>query len=302
MTDISLKIREIAARLLESGQVDMFIGWEEGEEQYQTRPFIAHRVEDVEKLVFNQYAVHNLANALLKYRDGSEKIGMLAKGCDSRGIVRLLQDGQFQRERLYIVGIACPGMKDPLAAAKSRSGFLPAVTDSGLAAKCTDCIEPNPVIYDELIGEKETPRVQEGQRFKLVQDIENMTLEERYRFFEDIFSRCIRCYACRQACVACNCRTCIFDEMKPQWVGRETSISDNFMYHLVRASHMAGRCIECGECERVCPVNIPLMLINQKLIKDVNAFFGPYEAGMAYTEGAKPPLSSYQENDPDNFL
>lgn len=301
MTDISVKIKEIAARLLESGQVQMFLGWEKGQEEYQTRPFIARRVEDVEKLVFNEYAIHNLANVLLKYRDRSEKIGIVVKGCDSRGIIRLLQDGQFQRDRLYIVGVPCPGMKDPLRAAKNKAGFFPVADDAGLAAKCLECIEPNPVIYDELIGEKEPPRMPEN-RFQQVQDIENMTAAERYRFFADTFSRCIRCYACRQVCVACNCRTCIFDEMKPQWVGRETSVSDNFMYHLVRASHMAGRCIECGECERVCPVNIPLMLINRKLIKDVNAFFGPYEAGMDYTEGSKPPLSSYQENDPDNSL
>lgn len=301
MNDITLKIREVATRLLQSGQVDIFMGWEKGPEEYQTRPFFARRVEDVDKLIFNEYSIHNLSNDLLKYRDGQEKIGIVVKGCDSRGIVRLLQDGQFKRERLYIVGVACPGMKDPLQAVKDNSGFFPAPASGELAKKCSDCIEPNPVIYDELIGDKQTPRVGE-ERFKLVKDIENMSADQRYEFFEDVFSRCIRCYACRQVCVACNCRTCIFDEMKPQWVGRETSISDNFMYHLVRASHMAGRCIECGECERVCPVNIPLMLINQKLIKDVNKFFGPYEAGMVYIEGAKPPLSSYQENDPDNFL
>lgn len=301
MNDMTLKIREIAARLLQNGQVDIFMGWEKGQEEYTTRPFFARRVEDVEKLIFNEYSIHNLSNDLLKYRDGQEKIGIVVKGCDSRGIVRLLQDGQFKRERLYIVGVACPGMKDPLQAVKDNSGFFPAAASGELAKKCGDCIEPNPVIYDELIGDKQVPRAGE-ERFKLVKDIENMTADQRYQYFEDTFSRCIRCYACRQVCVACNCRTCIFDEMKPQWVGRETSISDNFMYHLVRASHMAGRCIECGECERVCPVNIPLMLINQKLIKDVNKFFGPYEAGMVYIEGAKPPLSSYQKNDPDNFL
>lgn len=302
MKEIESKIKEIAARLLQNGEVDIFMAWEKVQEEYQTRPFFAHRVEDVEKLVFSEYSIHNLSKSLLKYRDGHEKIGIAVKGCDSRGIVRLLQDGQFSRERLYIVGVACPGMKDPLQAIKDNSGFFPDPVSSGLAKKCINCIEPNPVIYDELFGEKQAPRIQEGYRFQQVKDMENMTAYKRYRFFEDTFSRCIRCYACRQACAACNCRTCIFDEMKPQWVGRETTISDNLMYHLVRASHMAGRCIECGECERVCPVNIPLMLINQKLIKDVNAFFGPYEAGMTYVEGAKPPLSSYQENDPDNFL
>ncbi len=170
-----------------------------------------------------------------------------------------------------------------------------------MAAKCQTCRYPNPVIYDELLGDQQAPRPQEA-RYAQVDAIEQMTADERYKFFEDTLSKCIRCYACRQACVACNCRLCIFDEMRPQWVGRETSISDNMMYHLVRASHMAGRCIECGECERVCPVNIPLMLINRKLIKDVDKFFGPYDAGIKYEEGSKPPLSLYQENDPDNFI
>ena len=55
------------------------------------------------------------------------------------------------------------------------------------------------------------------------------------------------------------------------------------------------------ECERICPVDIPLMLINNKLAKDANHFFGPYEAGMSYVEGQKPALSVYREDDPDDF-
>lgn len=301
MKDISNKIKEIAKKLLENGQVDIFMAWEKGEYPFQTRPFFARSVEEADKIIFDEYAIHNLSNSLLKFRDGHEKIGIVVKGCDSRGIVRLLQDNQFQRERLYIVGVCCPGMKDPLKAMKNNSGFGKKAEEEGLADKCRNCMQPDPVIYDEILGEKQEAHL-EGERFAWVKEIENMSPDERYSFFEESLSKCIRCYACRQACVACNCRTCIFDETKPQWVGRETSASDNMMYHLVRASHMAGRCIECGECERVCPVNIPLMLINQKLIKDVDKLFGPYEAGMEYIEGAKPPLSVYQENDPDDFI
>jgi len=296
------EIREIAARLLENGQVDMVIAWEKGDHEYQTIPFIARTVDEVGRIVCDEYSIHNLSNSLLRYRDGKEKIAIVVKGCDSRGIVRLLEDNQIKRGRLYIIGVACDGVKDPLRAMKQHSGFERIQTpEDGLAAKCLDCRQPNPVIYDEMVGE-EQPIRGETDRFARIAEIEQMSADERYRFFEDMLSRCIRCYACRQACVACNCRTCIFDETRPQWVGRETSISDNFMYHLVRASHMAGRCVECGECERVCPVNIPLMLINRKLIKDVNEFFGPYEAGMEYVEGNKPPLSVYKENDPDDFL
>lgn len=302
MKDLTIKIRKIAARLLESGQIDVFIAWEKGEVDYQTKPFFARTAADVEKIVFDEYSIHNLSNYLLKFREETEKIGLVVKGCDSRGIVRLLEDNQLKRERLYIVGVCCPGMKDPLRAMRSNSGFnKKTIPADALAEKCNHCIQPNPVIYDELLGEKQSPQVI-GERFKEVEHIEKMTPDERYSFFEKELSKCIRCYACRQVCVACNCRTCIFDETKPQWVGRETNTSDNMMFHLIKAMHMAGRCVECGECERVCPVHIPLMLINKKLIKDMDNFFGPYEAGIEYIEGAKPPLSVYKENDPDDFI
>lgn len=301
MKEITNKIQEIATRLFNEGKADVFIAWEKSGEDYQVKPYFARSAEDVKNIVFNEYCIHNLSNALLKFRDGHEKIGIVVKGCDSRGVVRQLEDQQIKRDRLYIVGVACSGMKDPLVAARNQSGFNKKQEEEGKAKKCLNCIQPNPVIFDEIIGTEQAPQLQ-GERFAKVKEIENMSADERYKFFEDTLSTCIRCYACRQACVACNCRVCIFDEMKPQWVGREINVTDNMMYHIVRASHMAGRCVECGECERVCPVNIPLMLINQKLIKDVNDNFGPYEAGMQYVEGAKPALSRYDEKDPDNFL
>lgn len=301
MKAISDQIKEIAKRLFASGQIDVFIGWEEVGPDYAVRPYIARSEADTKRMVFNQYSIHNSSLYLLKLRDGKEKIGIVVKGCDSRGIIRLLEDRQIDRDRLYIVGVCCPGMKDPLPLIKAESGLLPVKPPLGLADKCRNCLVPNPVIYDELLGEEQPPHM-EGERFEAVAALEQMSPDQRYEFFEKELSKCIRCYACRQVCIACDCRTCIFDEMRPQWVGRETSTSDNMMYHMVKALHMAGRCVECGECERVCPVNIPLMLINNKLAKDANHFFGPYEAGMSYAEGQKPALSVYREDDPDDFL
>lgn len=300
MKEITRKIQAIAAKLFAEGKIDVFLAWEQGELDFQTKSYAARSAEDVKNIVFNEYSIYNVANSLLKFRDSHERIGIAVKGCDSRGIVRLLEDLQMKRERLYIVGIPCPGMKDPLIAARNYGGFEQAKQEEGLAKKCLDCIEPNPVINDELVGPLQSPR-QSGERFAKVKDMEQMSADERYQFWADTLSSCIRCYACRQVCVACDCRTCIFDEMKPQWVGRENSTADNMMYHLVKHAHMAGRCIECGECERVCPVNIPLMLLNQKLIKEVGLLYGGPEAGMKYEEGAKPPLSVFREDDPDSF-
>ncbi|MEA4924966.1 MAG: 4Fe-4S ferredoxin, partial [Syntrophomonadaceae bacterium] len=208
MKEITNTLQAIATRLFAEDKIDVFLAWEKGEQDFQTRAYVARNADDVKNIVFNEYSIYNVANVLLKFRDGSERIGIAVKGCDSRGVVRLLEDLQIKRERLYIVGIPCPGLKDPLAAARNASGFAKN-QEEGLAKKCLDCIQPNPVIYDELAGPEQTPR-QQGDRFARVKEIEQMSADERYQFWEDTLSACIRCYACRQVCVACDCRTCIF--------------------------------------------------------------------------------------------
>ena len=101
MKAISDKIKSIAAGLFDAGKIDVFIGWEENHPDYAIRPYIARSKADLEHMAFNQYAIHNSSTYLLKLRDGQERIGIVVKGCDSRGIVRLLEDRQIQRERLY---------------------------------------------------------------------------------------------------------------------------------------------------------------------------------------------------------
>jgi formate dehydrogenase subunit beta len=78
--------------------------------------------------------------------------------------VRLLEDNQFQRDRLYIVGVCCPGMKDPLKAIKRNSGLLHGIDAADDADKCNNCVYPNPVIYDELLGDEQEPHIR-GERF-----------------------------------------------------------------------------------------------------------------------------------------
>ena len=67
------------------------------------------------------------------------------------------------------------------------------------------------------------------------------------------------------------------------------------MYHIIRAFHVAGRCTDCGECSRVCPQNIPLHLLNRKFIKDINEFYGEYQAGADLE--TVPPLTCFTKED-----
>jgi Na+-translocating ferredoxin:NAD+ oxidoreductase RnfC subunit len=78
----------------------------------------------------------------------------------------------------------------------------------------------------------------------------------------------------------CYCKECISERNIPQWIGQSPSLKGNFEWNVVRAFHLAGRCVECGECERACPVNIPLMKLNKKMMKEMKELFD-------YTSGEK---------------
>ena len=150
------------------------------------------------------------------------------------------------------------------------------------------------MIYDEVIGESEDTC--DKERFAEVEKIEAMTPDEKFEFFKAELSKCIRCNACRNVCPACTCRTCVFD--RPDSGAFSKAPVDSFeenMFHIIRAFHVAGRCTDCGECTRVCPQNIPIHLLNRKFIKDINEFYGEYQAGED-TETLSP-LTSYTQED-----
>ena len=130
----------------------------------------------------------------------------------------------------------------------------------------------------------------------LVEKLEAMSADERYEFWRGELSRCIRCNACRDVCPACTCEKCVFDN--PQSGVENKAITDSFeekMFHIIRAFHVAGRCTDCGECSRVCPQHIPLHLLNRKFIKDINSFYGEYQAGAEV--GSRAPLVDYTTED-----
>ncbi|MGE5403512.1 MAG: 4Fe-4S ferredoxin, partial [Candidatus Saccharibacteria bacterium] len=204
MSDLTAKVRESAKKILESGTVDLVLGWVKGDEPYISAAAVIKNPADVEQLVFDEYCVNNLANNLLDYRDGHEKIGVFVKGCDSRGLVRLIQDRAIARDRLYIIGINCPGVKDPNEFLREGAGYNKSGKPADVAPKCMGCQNPNPVMYNEVIGDPQQPRTEDGMA--KVAEIEAMSPDERYKFFEDMMSKCIRCYACRNICIACNCR------------------------------------------------------------------------------------------------
>ena len=278
-------IRTRAKELLESGEVATFIGWEAGRFQNQTTPLIITDAADADKLVYNEYCVNTLA----KYaRDviPRGKVGLVVRGCDSRGIVRLVADQVIKREDVYLIGVGCPGMKD------RKTGEL--------LKKCAECRHNNPVVCDEMAGEP-AEKPEPVDRFAEVQAVEAMPQPERSRYFESVYAKCIRCYACRDVCPCCTCRECFVDQRRENWVGKQNNVAENRFYGLTRVMHIGDRCIECGVCERACPMDLPLMKLNRKVIQDLNDLFGEFESSMSLDENVEP-LITYDLNDREEFM
>jgi len=77
----------------------------------------------------------------------------------------------------------------------------------------------------------------------------------------------------------CDCPSCLYERDDSLWVGLGVGVNEKRTFHLGRAFHLAGRCIGCNECERVCPMNIPIGFLNQMLAQEVEQAYG-FRAGL----------------------
>ena len=333
MNDIEDKIRETAKKLLEEGKVKYFIGYAKGSDSFRARPIIIDDPKDVDKLIWSPCCINNLAVYLVdemkkKPKKGEEPdkrpVGIIAKACDARGITVLEQENILPRERVYIVGIPCTGMADPQKLEKlANEKKIPHKViydmdikeeekvisceaegqketfskEEVLLDKCKECTDHNPKGCDVIIGEEvENPPV---DKYLTIRELEDMSLEDREKFWEKIFERCIRCYACKEVCPLCYCEECTIEKAKPmRWSSKSVDKSNNAFFHLLRAMHLIGRCIDCGECERACPMGIPLRKLYRKLAKEAEELYG-YEAGLSSEE--VPLFATFKEDDPDKF-
>lgn len=273
-----------AGALLADGTVDRVYGWRRGLFAYDVTPSLFSSANDLKNnFVYNEYCGANLSKYAFRESGKEGKLLVFLKPCDTYSFNQLITEHKINREKTYIIGVECNGMKQ-----NDGTGTL--------SVRCETCKSRRHVIYDELIGEEGD--VIDSKRFDMVEKLEAMTPEERFEFWRGELSRCIRCNACRNVCPACTCEKCIFDN--PASGVENKAASDPFeenMFHIIRAFHVAGRCTDCGECSRVCPAHIPLHLLNRKFIMDIDGLYGEYQAGEVADQ--RNPLVDYTQNDPN---
>ena len=307
-----------AKELLADGTVARVLGWKAGEMSYDVQPSYFETAQSLDEFVYNGFCGANLSKYMIEASKMEGKTLICLKPCDTYSFNQLLKEHRIDREKAYIIGVGCKGKLDiekirvqgikgiqSIAGAELADaadtltiqtlyGEKTCAYTDAMLERCHVCKGKEHQIYDELIGESKDTK--DGDRFAEVERIEKMSPEEKFAFFQKELSKCIRCNACRNVCPACSCRKCVFDSTK--FDSSQKANADSFeekMFHIIRAFHVAGRCTDCGECSRVCPQGIPLHLFNRKFIKDINEFYGEYQAGEDIV--ADVPLTSFTFED-----
>ncbi len=316
MNELEQKLQTIAADLLSSSKVDLVIGYEKGSAGIGVRPAFIEKPAQADRLIYNPLCGHNLSVYLHRYKD--KKLAIIAKPCDTRSLVGLIQERQVKREAITILAVPCEGVIDPAKlekiapAEKTRSlaienDQLIIETDDGqkhatlkdlLSPGCCTCTIAEPVISDQLLGSSSRQPCRTDE-FADVKTLAQKDHPDRWDDFCVEMGKCISCFACRNACPACYCPTCFVDASGPKWLGKTDDLSDIQIFHITRMTHMAGRCTGCGACLRACPMGVNLQKYTGKIRLDAREFFD-FEAGDDTEK--KPPLTTYSPSDPNDFF
>ncbi len=288
------ELRETAKKLLSEGTVEVVIGYgllETG----SIGPIFITNPDDTDKLLWNNQCHQNLMVYLTRKETRPKgRAAVVVKPCDARSAVVLVNESQLLRDNFILIGMVCPGMLP------DRGNDANAIQP-----RCESCAKRVPQNTDFIIGDpasvptmtKEEQRTK-GNYAKLAQLLA-MTTEDRLNWWKKELSRCIKCYACRQSCPLCYCNRCVADKNQPIRIDTSATLKGNLAWNILRAFHLAGRCVGCGACSGACPVGIDLDLLNLTLAITAEDEFN-HISGSEW--GTLPLIGTYNEEDKEDFI
>ncbi len=264
------KLTQRIKELFDRGEITLAIGYEKGTDG-QPRPMFCRNARDAERMVFSPDFGQNLAVYLTKAElVKGEKVAVAATIPTLRSIYYLFKENQIGQQAFTILHLS------------PNDEFMHFLKTDDIA------------VYIDHIPSEPSQADRE-----LLERLDAMTAEERWAFWQNEFSRCIKCYACRAACPMCYCTRCIVEDNRPQWIDPWPSPLSNMEWQISRVMHLAGRCVGCGSCGDACPEGIPVHLLNRKLLGNIAAEFGAVP-GAAPKEGAV--LNTFRADDKENFI
>jgi formate dehydrogenase (coenzyme F420) beta subunit len=265
MEALKQKVKELLAQ----GEVKAVVGYVKGTGGLR-RPHFLLEPGQADRLVLDASCSQNLAVYATKPEVRHlGRVAMVALPATQRALLQLLAERQLRDGE--IVALAVDGER---------------ITELRTAAALEEHLA---LKADALKAEDKA----------MLDRFEAMNREERWAFWQKELSRCMKCYACRSSCPMCYCEHCTMDCNRPQWVPVASHGVGNLEYHMVRTMHLAGRCVECGDCGRACPVGIPVHLLTYCAEETVHEHFGQRAGHRAKLDYA---LSTFRADDKESFI
>jgi len=252
-------MQEQVKEWLKEDKVDMFLGYKMVEGHPLPHFFTKDNLDEVSELIAgsDRYSLEKIATKVAALRPDM-KIGLLVRDCNQRALNVLYVWNQLNPENIQTISINC----------------CPSILKEH--ADCSYLEPEKPGLYKKMVGIENTMDIESAEDF---------SQEERFNRWLYEFEKCIKCYGCRNICPVCFCKECSLEHPDLIRAGGELP-PDVPIFHLVRAVHMAGRCIDCGLCEDACPMDIPLRLLYRKVNEIVSDVFD-------YQTGASPGQSPF---------
>jgi formate dehydrogenase subunit beta len=232
---------------------------------------------------------------IIRLRDGNEK---------KKDLAELEERGYGRRENCRRCETNIPIMAD-MACGKwgttdKKSTFVEVCSDKG-AKFFEAAIEADYIKVEKPSAEaidsrrKKDQAAVESARLWQEKDfasLEKMSSDERFSYWFGQFSKCIKCYGCRDACPICYCKDCLLEAdrgfIKPG------EVPPDVMFPMIRITHVMDSCVNCGQCQDTCTMELPLSRLIFLLSKKIDAIF-KYEPGMDINK--LPPLRTVTDEE-----
>lgn len=257
-------------------------------------------IEDVYELDPKDVVKEEIAkgNLIMETADGEEK---------GFNIEELEEEGMGRRDNCQRCELKIPSNADmalgnwgvigPLA---GKATFVEVFSEKGadVLGKVIDAgvIETEePLEKGVAIRDKINNIMLKNSATKKATDMEGNTgdIIDVFHAYADEFSRCMKCYGCREACPLCFCEDCCLEAEGPEWVPGGYTPAAPF-FHLTRMVHMVDACTNCGQCSEVCPCEIPVAKVWDTVNNKVREIYG-YVSGFKSDEPI--PFTEYPEKD-----